>query len=641
VSVRLRIAVLAAIALVSVAAFLLLAGEPRTPASSGIPVRTPAATVERPTLPDAVSYRDHEFDPDVVPSPTASKSQSKLWFAHGAWWGLLHEPRSDELHIYRLEADGSHWVDTGTLVDERPLSRGDALAVGDQLYVAAAGRRARPDDAVRLVRFTFRDGTYRLDADFPVPLSQTGVESVVLARDTAERLWITYTLDRQVWVRASEGDDHRWGPAFTPAVEGTTVAPDDIAALVSFDEAVGLMWSNQSEDTVLFSIHRDDDPVDAWSPSEVVSRGEKQPDDHINMKSDADGRVYAALKTSLDTLPNANPLAPQIILAIRDGDGVWRENVVARLKDRHTRPIVLIDEQLKEVYVVATAPSAGGAIYYKRSSLDDVSFETGRGSLLIGSEEDPRISNATSTKQSLTRESGLVVLASDNSTAKYVHGVLETGESAPLPSLPPLPGDEAQVVVNDSFDSWPDRGPLPTGWTGRDLTKGAAVIRLRSGRRGVVQLVGAGDRPPPRVCRGFVPITAGSAQISFDVRVRGSGRTEPVLALIRGMGGDAAQLRFGSRGTFGYFDGARRVISEADWRQGVWYVVTIDLDVAKRTMALTIANDDGTALLRRADVAFPGRATTVDEICFQPAAGAQRPSLELDALVVARTAHAD
>lgn len=632
---------LAAIALVSLSAFVLLAGEPRTPASSARPVRTPAATVERPRLPDAVPFRGHGFDPDVVPSPTASKSQSKLWFAHGAWWGLLHEPASDELRIYRLEADGSRWVDTGTLVDERPLARGDALSVGDQVYVAAAGRRARPDDAVRLTRFTFRDGTYRLDADFPVPLSDTGVESVVLARDTTERLWITYTLDRQVWVRASDGNDHRWGTAFTPAVEGTTVAPDDIAALVSFADSVGLMWSNQDQDMVLFSVHRDADPVDAWSPAEVVSRGEKQPDDHINMKADADGRVYAALKTSLDTLPNANPLAPQIILAIRDREGVWRENVVARLKDRHTRPIVLIDEQRHEVYVVATAPSAGGAIYYKRSSLDDVSFETGRGSLLIGSEEDPRISNASSTKQSLTRGTGLVVLASDNSTAKYVHGVLATGEPVAAPSMTPLPAGEPQVVVNATFDSWPDGAPLPPAWTGRDLTDGAATIRLRSGRRGVVQLRGVGDGPPPRVCRDFVPITAGTARISFDVRVRGTGRTEPVLALIRGMGGDAAQLRFGSRGTFGYFDGARRVISEAGWRPGIWYEVRLELDVARRTMALTIADDDGTELLQRTDVAFPGRATSVDEICFQPAAGAQRPSLEFDALVVARSATPD
>lgn len=635
-SARARVAGLAVIALVSVTAIALLGVGSRSPAPYRAPVRTPTPTVDRPPLPDAVTFRDHLFDPKTVPSPTASKSQSKLWFAHGAWWGLLHEAVTDELHIYRLESDGSRWLDTGTLVDERPLARGDALAVGDQLYVATAGRRARPADAVRLVRFTFGDGAYRLDPDFPIPLSESGVESVVLVRDTKERLWITYTFERRVWVRASEGDDHHWGPAFTPAVQGTTVALDDIAALVSFGDAIGLMWSNQDVDMVLFSVHRDADPVDTWSAVEVVSRGEKQPDDHINMKADADGRVYAALKTSLDTLPNANPLAPQIVLAIREGDGDWRENVVARLKDRHTRPIVLIDEQRREVYVVATSPANGGAIYYKRSSLDNVSFETGLGSLLVGGAADLKISNATSSKQSLRFDSGLVVLASDNSTARYVHGVLKTGGTGPLPSLPPLPIGEPQLVVNDTFDSWRDRESLPSGWTSRDVAEGGATMRLRSGRGAVGQVMATGDGPPPRVCRSFVPIKSGRASIGFDIRARGTGRTEPVLALIRGEGGDAAQIRFGSGGVFGYFDGPRRVISKARWRPDVWYRATVDLDLAKRTIAFTIAGPGGAEVLREAGVAFPGPATSVEEVCFQAAAGTGRPSIEFNDLIVAR-----
>lgn len=636
-SPRARIVVLATIALLSVSATALLAAKPREPSSSAAPGRSPAVTPDRPELAAAVTHRDHGFDPRAVPSPTASKSQSKLWYAHGAWWGLLHEATANELHIYRLDADGSRWTDTGTLVDERPTARADALAVGDQVYIVTAGIRARPADAVRLVRFTFRDGAYRLDADFPITLSQTGVESVVIARDGTERLWITYTLERRVWVRASDGDDHHWGPTFTPKVEGTTVAPDDIAALVPFGDSIGLMWSNQDQNTVLFSTHHDDEPVDAWTASEVVSRGEKQPDDHINMKADADGRVYAALKTSLDTLPNSNPLAPQIILAIRDREGVWREVVVARLKDRHTRPIVLIDEQRREVYVVATSPATGGSIYYKRSSLDDVSFETGRGTLLVGGVDDPRISNATSTKQSLTIDSGLVVLASDNSTARYVHGVLHTGGAGPVPPLPPLPTGQPQVVVNDTFDSWHDPESLPSTWIGRNLATGEATVRLRPGRDGVARLAALDDGPPPRICRGFVPIDVAQAEITFDVRARGSGRTEPVLALVRGGGGDVAQIRFGVRGRFGYFDGPRRVTSQSAWRPDAWYGVTLDLDIAKRTMALTIEDDTDARVLRQAGVAFPDPATSVDEICFQAAAGSQRPSLELDALVVART----
>lgn len=638
-SVRARIALLVSIAVVSVAAFAVIGDRERTPSSSRGPERLPPPIVKAgpPELADAVTYRDHAFDPRDVPSPTASKSQSKLWYAKGSWWGLLNEPESDELHIYRLEPDGSMWVDTGTLVDERPFARGDALAVGDRLYVVTAGPRARPRDAIALSRFTFRDGVYRLDPDSPIRLNDTGVESVVLARDTTDRLWVAFTFEERVWLRASDGDDHHWGATFTPAVDGTTVAPDDIAAVVPFGDSIGLMWSNQKEDAVYFSAHRDKDPVDAWSPTEVVSRGERQPDDHINMKADEDGRVYAALKTSLDTLPNANPLAAQIILAVRDREGAWREHVAARVKDRHTRPIVLIDEEHDVVYVVATSPSIGGSIYYKRSSRENVSFETGLGTLLIGDGEDSKISNATSTKQSLTSESGLVVLASDNSTAHYLHGVLDIGGLGVRPSAPPAPpAAEPQLVVNDTFDSWRDGEPLPETWVGRNVASGGATLQSRGDRGRVGQVAALSDGPPPRVCRHFAPISAGHVLITFDVRTRGPGRTEAILALVRGAGGDAAQVRFGSQGTFTYVDGRERKITSARWTRDTWYRVTIELGVAARSTTLAIADEQGDTVLGRTRGAWPTLATSVDEICFQASAGAARPSLEFDVLRVAR-----
>jgi hypothetical protein len=637
VSVRVRLALLVSIAVVSAAAIAVV--RDATPTPSPVPGRTPSptATVTRPALADAVSYRDLAYDPKVVPSPTASKSQSKLWYANGTWWGLLNEPQSGELHIYRLEPDGSSWIDSRTLVDERPLARGDALAVGDQLYVVTAGPRARPVDAIRLSRFTFRDGLYRLDIDYPIVLNDSGVESVVLARDGTDRLWVAYTFENRVSIRASDGDDHHWSATFTPAVDGTLVAADDIAAVVPFGESIGLMWSNQQEDAVYFSAHRDQDPVDAWSPTEVVSRGQRQPDDHINMKADADGRVYAALKTSLDTLPNPNPLAAQIILAVRDPEGGWRQHVVARVKDRHTRPIVLIDEESDTVYVVATSPSTGGSIYYKRASLDDVSFETGLGTLLIAGGEGARISNATSTKQSLTSETDLVVLASDNTVARYFHGILDVGGLGVRPSPPPAPpAGEPQLVVNDAFDSWRDGEALPAGWVDRNVARGGATVQARGSRGGVGQVAALSDGPPPRACRGFAPITTGRVLIDFDVRVRGSGRTEAVLALIRGVGGDAAMVRFGSRGRFTYVQGSKRIQTPARWKPESWYGVAIDLDVAGRSMTLSIADEAGHTVLPRTRAAWPSAATSVDEICFQAPAGPARPAIEFDALRVAR-----
>jgi hypothetical protein len=644
VNVRVRIAVLALIAVVSVVAFAVVRGEGQAPSTSGSPARTPSPTaaVAPPELTDAVTYRDHAFDPKLVPSPTASKSQSKLWYANGAWWGLLNEPESDGLHIYRLKPDGSSWIDTGTLVDERPSARADALAVGDGLYVVTAGPRARPEDAIRLSHFIFRDGLYRLDIDYPIVLKDSGVESVVIARDGTERLWIAYVFENRVWVHASDGDDHHWRPPFTPAVGGTAVAPDEIAAIVPFGDSIGLMWSNQREEAVYFSAHRNADPVDAWSSTEVVSRGLRQPDDHINMKADASGRVYAALKTSLDTLPNVNSLAPQILLVVRDRERHWRSHVVARVKDHHTRPIVLIDEGRDIVYVVATSPATGGSIYYKRSPLDDVSFETGLGTVLVDGGDGVRISNATSTKQLMTSEMDLVVLASDNSTARYFHAVLNihaTGVHA-APSPDPPVGDP-QLAVNDSFDSWRDGEQLPAGWVGRDVETGEATVQARGDRGRVGQVASLSDGPPPRVCRGFAPIAAGRVLITFDIRARGTGRTEAVLALVRGAGGDAAYIRFGSRGTFTYVVGNARKATSARWKPDTWYKVSIELSLADRSTVFSIANAAGEAVLPRTRGAWPGPAKSVDEICFQPSAGAGKPSLEIDDLRVARVAPPD
>jgi hypothetical protein len=306
------------------------------------------------------------------------------------------------------------------------------------------------------------------------------------------------------------------------------------------------------------------------------------------------------------------------------------------VRDGHSGPIVLLDEARGDVYVVATSP-ASGAVYYKRSPIEALSFKTGRGDLLIGGDLDPRIGNPTSTRDGLTADSGLVVLASDNTTGRYVHGVLaprEPGSASPPPSPP---REELHVVVNDTFEPWRAGEPLPATWVGQRVAPGAATIRMSRDGGAAARLVAVDDGSPPRLCRGFVPITSGSASIRFRVRVSAPGRSEPVLGLVRGAGGDAAEIRFGSGGTFRYFDGDRRMISQARWRPETWYSVTLTLAVGDRTATLTIADDGGADVLRRSDVAFSGQATSVEEICLRPAGGDQDPWIEWDDLIVARS----
>src|ERR687896_1502488 len=81
------------------------------------------------------------FKPEVrcPQGPTAAKTQSKLWFNDGVWWGILFNGSSEEFHIYRYDDAKDAWSDTGTLVDGRNTSRADTLWDGPHLYVVSAG----------------------------------------------------------------------------------------------------------------------------------------------------------------------------------------------------------------------------------------------------------------------------------------------------------------------------------------------------------------------------------------------------------------------------------------------------------------------------------------------------------------------
>jgi hypothetical protein len=133
-----------------------------------------------------------------------------------------------------------------------------------------------------------------------------------------------------------------------------------------------------------------------------------------------------------------------------------------------------------------------------------------------------------------------------------------------------------------------------------------------------------------------MPVTTGRVIITFDARARGTGRTEAVLALIRGAGGDAAYVRFGSRGRFTYVQGKERKVTSARWKPDTWYKVTVDLSMAGRTTALSIVDAAGASVLPRTRWAWSDPVASLDEICFQSSAGTAKPSLEFDNLRVAR-----
>lgn len=608
------------------------------PPASQAPVLPPPAA--------GVTYRDFIFETSVIEAPTATKTQSKLWFAHGAWWAGLFQPFTNQVNIFRLDWDTQLWIDTGTLVDERSFADPDFLWTGDHLYVVTAGPRDTARHAARVLRFSYdeEDRRFELDSNFPVTITDTGMSASVVARDGTGKLWVTYVADGRVWIVASREHDATWGAPFPLPVDGTAVDPEDVASVTAFGPGlVGVMWSNQLEHRVLFSVHRDGDPDDTWSQPEVVIEGQDHADDHINLKSFRDdGRdvAIAAIKTSLDTREPVNPQSPLILLAVRDAGAGWTTHLVSRVEDRQTRAIVMVDEDARMVYVAATTPSRGGEIHYKRAPLDAISFDTGQGEPLIASELDVRVSNASSAKHALTAESGLLVAGSDNGTGRYLHGILDLGGGLPpadpadpsRPERPDAPDPPSAITfVRNNFEPW-DPGPARgTGWHVRDEDPpdalaiandgaGGRALRIRSARQG-----GA----PVRACHSFPDREGTTLTVDLRVRVTGGGSSDHSILSLRGSGGEAAVVRATDRGGFGWFVGTTKVHADASFSPGQVYRVVATLDQATRTFSFRVFAADGTRIVRQDGLPWRLPAvTSVREICLETATGiAQRIEL--------------
>jgi hypothetical protein len=183
--------------------------------------------------------------------------------------------------------------------------------------------------------------------------------------------------------------------------------------------------------------------------------------------------VVAVLKTSL----TESQLALNMVV-VRHPLGGWTSTIFGRVTDHHTRPILLLDEQNGRVYVFATNPESGGAIYYKSAPVSSLQFEPGLGTPFIRNPTDVTINNATSTKQNLDSRTGLVVLASDQNTRFYLHNFLELGAETHPPVVHGFsptsgPAGTAVVLTGENF----------TGTTSVRFNGTAASFSVASGTR--------------------------------------------------------------------------------------------------------------------------------------------------------------
>ena len=384
-----------------------------------------------------VGFRDFTYGTSIGHAPTEPKPESKIWWNDGAWWACMYNTSLKSYDIYRL--NGNKWTDTGTAIDNRASSSADTLwdQEHERLYVSSHifVNNGQPNNSSsnwgRLYRYTYHVSSkmYVQDAGFPVDITRGESETVVLARDSTGILWITFVQAGKVMINHSTGSDNQWGtPTTLPAgSSAVSVETDDESSVISFaGNKIGVMWSNQKTARMYFAVHQDGASASTWQAEETALGGgvncsSKCADDHINLKTDAAGRVYAAIKTSQDSSADA-----RIRLLVRSTAAKWASYTFATKKYDHTRPIILLDSENNRLYMFATAPEAGGNIYVKSTNLDKISFKDGLGDIFIDNAKDTKINNSTSTKQNLDHDTGLLVLASDNEkTHYYVHNVMD------------------------------------------------------------------------------------------------------------------------------------------------------------------------------------------------------------------------
>ena len=391
-------------------------------------------------------HQDGAYRAGTSGAPTTSKPESKVWFSHKKWWAVMARKVAtggNTYFIFRLNARKQRWVNTHVAVDTRDSTRQDVLSVGSKLFIAShkhvdvahnAPSPVDPKNEMRLFLFRYSSGSHRyVPAGTPYQvIDGQKSETLVIDRDSTGAIWATWVQatgggQHQVYVRKTDGNCVAAfaNCTFTvgPTVTLGDVSDDDISSVVRFGgNKVGVMWSDTrdvNDDKILFSVHQDGTPATTWSTPEEAVNGRKMADDHINLKADSKGRIFAVTKTKF-----SGATKPGTMLLRRTTAGKWKHFTVSRGSLDHTRPIVLLDQRHNRIRVFEGS-THNNAVFMKSSRLSRPSFPVLRAGARVIKDNGSKMGNPTSTKQRVSR-GHFVVLATNPETKRYWHAWVRT-----------------------------------------------------------------------------------------------------------------------------------------------------------------------------------------------------------------------
>lgn len=234
--------------------------------------------------------------------PTESTTQSKLWYFDGKWWVML--PDGEGNSVWSRAAGQwrrEHLLDATALASLPGMA--DVWSEGETVYALIAGPNRI--SVVRLV-FIADAKTYRLAGE---PLTwelggdgqtRAAMKSAVITRDELGFFWAVYDFDNRIFARRSlDQSAQDWHQATDVSAD---IYHDDIAVTFPTRGGVGVVWGDQSKEALYYGEHRVDRPFGQWQNVQVLAQGNRTADNQFNVAVAADGSIFLASKTSLDTV---------------------------------------------------------------------------------------------------------------------------------------------------------------------------------------------------------------------------------------------------------------------------------------------------------------------------------------------------